>query len=427
MMAVVFLLGLAFMRLISLLNQLHHFPGFVNVGARVCTDRKCIEVDIRPRKGSKGICSGCEKPGPTYDHLNVRRFEFVPLWGLAVLLLYCMRRIDCRTCGVKVEQVPWGSGKHQLTTAYLLFLAHWARKLSWKETALSFRTSWEKVFQSVETVVQWGLANRTLGPIVALGVDEVQYGKGHKYLTLVYQIDAHCTRLLWVGKERTVATFEQFFDMIGIELSEKVEFVCSDMWRPYLRVIRERCGNALNILDRFHIVKKMNDALDDVRAAEARKLAHDGYEPVLKHTRWFVLKHKKNLNGNQRVGLRDLLRYNLKTVRAYLLKEQFQQFWQYESPTWAGKFLDQWTKDVMRSRIEPMKKVAKTLRNHRELILNYFRAKKQFSSGVVEGMNNKVKVTMRKSYGFRTFKATEVALYHVLGKLPEPKMTHRFY
>jgi transposase len=414
------------MRLISILNRFHHFPGFVNVAARLCAERNSIEVEVRSRKGSRGICSCCEKPGPTYDHLKVRRFEFVPLWGLAVLLLYCMRRIDCRTCGVKVEQVPWGNGKHQLTTAYLLFLAHWARKLSWKETALSFRTSWEKVFQAVETVVQWGLANRTLGPIVAIGVDEVAYGKGHKYLTLVYQIEARCTRLLWVGKERKVETFEQFFDMIGPVLSGKIEFVCSDMWKPYLRVIRERCSNALNILDRFHIVQKLNTALDEVRASEARKLLQDGFEPVLKKTRWFVLKHKKNLNGNQRIKLTDLLRYNLKTVRAYLLKEQFQQFWEYDSPTWAGKFLDQWIKDVMRSRIDPIKKVAKTLRNHHELILNYFRAKKQFSSGVVEGLNNKVKVTMRKSYGFRTFKATEIALYHVLGKLPEPKMAHCF-
>ena len=121
--------------------------------------------------------------------------------------------------------------------------------------------------------------------------------------------------------------------------------------------------------------------------------------------------------------LSDLLKYNLQTVRAYLLKEQFRQFWDYDSPAWAAKFLDQWVALVMHSRIEPMKKVAKTLRNHRELILNYFRAKKQFSSGVVEGLNNKVKVTMRKSYGFRTFRITELALYHVLGKLPEPE-TH---
>lgn len=426
-MAFDFPIGFFIMRLISILNHCHHFPGFVNETARLCAHNKTIEIDVRARRGSKPVCSCCHRPAPIYDHLGVRRFEFVPFWGFMVLLLYRMRRVDCRRCGVKVEQVPWGCGKHQMTTAYVLFLAHWARKLSWKETAVSFHTSWDKVCNAVEVVVQWGLARRTIGPITAIGVDEIQYSKGHKYLTLVYQIDAQCTRLLWIGKERTVATFEQFFDMVGADLAGKIEFVCSDMWQPYLRVIRERCSNALNILDRFHIVAKMNVALDDVRAAEARKLVQDGFEPVLKKTRWCMLKRKQNLTDNQRIRLRDLLHYNLQTVRAYLLKEQFQQFWDYDSPTWAGKFLDQWTALVMRSRIEPMKKVAKTLRKHRELILNYFRAKKQFSSGVVEGLNNKVKVTMRKSYGFRTFRITEIALYHGLGKLPEPELAHRFY
>jgi transposase len=135
----------------------------------------------------------------------------------------------------------------------------------------------------------------------------------------------------------------------------------------------------------------------------------------------------QDLTGQQRFRLRDLLRYNLQTVRAYLLKEDFQQFWDYESPSWAGKFLDEWCCQVMRSRIEPMKKIARTLRSHRALILNYFRARKQLSSGVVEGLNNKAKLTMRKSYGFRTFQVTEIALYHALGKLPEPGVTHRFF
>ena len=133
------------------------------------------------------------------------------------------------------------------------------------------------------------------------------------------------------------------------------------------------------------------------------------------------------LASQQKFWLRDLLRYNLQTVRAYLLKEDFQRFWDYNSPTWAGMYLDFWIQQTMRSRIDPMKKIAKTLRAHRELILNYFKAKKQFSSGVVEGLNNKVKVTMRKSYGFRTFRITELALYHALGKLPEPELTHEFF
>jgi transposase len=419
-------LGFFRMRLICLLNQCQHFPGFVYQKARLCPQSLSIEIDVRSRRGSKPVCSSCHQRGTAYDLLSLRRFEFIPIWGFAVLLLYHMRRVDCRTCGVRVEELPWAIGKHQLTKTYMVFLAHWARKLSWTETASSFRTSWDKVCQAVEYVVSWGLEHRSLGPIRAIGVDEIQYAKGHKYLTLVYQIEQDCTRLLWIGKDRTVKSFEQFFVLIGKPLSEGIEFVCSDMWKPYLRVIHERCSNALNILDRFHIVAKMNDALDDVRAAEARRLAQDGYEPVLKKTRWCVLKRKANLTSTQRFRLRDLLRYNLKTVRAYLLKEDFQQLWEYDSPAWAAKFLDDWCQQAMRSRIEPMKKIAKTLRGHRELILNYFRAKKQFSSGVVEGLNNKAKLTMRKSYGFRTFHVTEIALYHALGKLPEPETTHRF-
>ncbi len=415
------------MLLTRLLNACHHFPGFVYAGARLCEASNAIEIDLRPRIGSKPRCSGCGQPSSGYDHLSCRRFEFIPIWGYAVFLLYRMRRVNCQRCGVRVEEVPWGTGKHTLCKVYMLYLAHWARKLSWKETAQSFHTSWEKVVQSVEYVVQWGLAHRELGAIRAIGVDEIQYGKGHQYLTLVYQIEAGCVRLLWVGRERTQESFEKFFTLIGKELAEKIEFVCSDMWKPYLNLIEKHCTNALNILDRFHVVAKLNLALDEVRASEARQLVQDGYEPVLKKSRWCLLKRRENLTSKQRVKLRDVLRYNLQSVRAYLFKEYFQQFWEYDSPTWAGKFLDQWCTEVMRSRIDPLKKFVRTVRNHRELLLNYFRARKAFSSGIVEGLNNKAKVTMRKAYGFRTFRMLELALYHVLGKLPEPKLAHRFY
>ena len=152
----------------------------------------------------------------------------------------------------------------------------------------------------------------------------------------------------------------------------------------------------------------------------------DGYKEVLKQSRWRLLKRKENLTEKQEVKLQDLLRYNLKSVRAYLLKEDFQGFWEYVSSAWAGKFLDRWCTRVMRLKLEPMKKVAKTIRRHKPLILNWFKAKKQFSSGVVEGLNNKAKVVTRKAYGFRTYNCVEIALYHQLGKLPEPPWAHRF-
>jgi transposase len=169
------------------------------------------------------------------------------------------------------------------------------------------------------------------------------------------------------------------------------------MWRPYLQLIAKHCTQALNILDRFHVVATLNLALDDVRASEARRMVREGYEPVLKKKRWCLLKRPANLTDNQRMSLRELLGYNLKSVRAYLLKEEFQLFWEYDSPAWAAKFLDAWCTRAMRSRIEPVKKFARTVRAHRELLLNYFRAKKQFSSGIIEGLNNKAKVTMRKT------------------------------
>jgi transposase len=415
------------MELLTILNQCYRQHGFVYQSARFGPDKKAIEVQVRPRRRAAALCSGCQQPAPGYDQLEERRFEFIPLWGFLVFFLYCRRRVNCRQCGVKAEHLPWSAGKRQSTLAYLLFLARWARKLSWTETAAAFHTSWDKVCDAVEYVVGWGLEHRTLGSICAIGVDEIQYAKGHKYLTLVYQIDSGLTRLLWVGKERTIESFQGFFTLLGDQLAAQIEFVCSDMWQPYLDVIREKCSQALHILDRFHIVAKMNKALDEVRAAETRRMAQDGHEPLLKKSRWCVLKRKENLTPKQKLRLRDLLRYNLQTVRAYLLKEDFQQFWKYNSPHWAGLFLDFWCHQTMRSRIEPMKKIARTLRAHRTLLLNYFKARKKFSSGVVEGLNNKAKVTMRRSYGFRTFRVLELALYHSLGKLPEPELTHEFF
>ena len=165
-------------------------------------------------------------------------------------------------------------------------------------------------------------------------------------------------------------------------------------------------------------------AIDEV-AQETRELRARGGEPVLTKTRWLLLKRPENLTEKQEVRLADLLPYNLRSVRSYLLKEDFQFFWGYRSPYWAGCFLDRWCMRTMRSKIGPMKRIAR-MRGHRPLILNWFRAKGQLSSGVVEGFNAKAKLTTRKAYGFRTYHGLEVALYHALGALPEPKVTHRF-
>lgn len=416
------------MRTETILNNCQKFKSFIYSSVKWAehNKEKCLEIILLPRKNGPAICSCCHKVAGCYDKLEVRRFEFVPLWGYRVFFIYQMRRVNCKKCGVKIEEVPWAIGKQTLTKIYMGFLSDWARKLPWQEVARSFKTTWQKVFASVKSIVEWGLEHRDISNVESIGVDEIAWQRGHKYLTLVYQIDRYCIRLLWIGKDRTVKTLLKFFRQFGANWSSHLKHICSDMWKPYLKVIEKKAPQAINILDRFHIVAKLNKAIDEVRAEEYRKMQADGYEPILKHSRWCLLKRKENLTEKQEVKLKDLLTYNLKSVRAYLLKEDFNGFWDYVSATWAGKFLDRWCTRVMRSKIKPLKKVAKTLRNHRPLILNWFKAKKAFSSGIVEGLNSNVKLATKKAYGFRSLDCIETALYHQLGRLPQPPTTHRF-
>jgi transposase len=417
------------MQLKTILNRVEKHKSFVygKVEHRRIDGRPSLLVWIHPRKNSRPVCDGCGRRGPGYDQREVRWFEFVPLWGLAVYFAYCMRRVDCPNCGVTVERVPWGAGRSPLTRTYRWFLAAWAKRMSWQQVAEAFGTSWQSVCQSVRMAVIWGLLHRKWGKIAAVGIDEIAWRKGHKYLTLVYQIDAGRKRLLWIGRERTEESLRGFFRILPQRVTKGIRFVCSDMWEPYLTVIAEFAGGAVHILDRFHIMSRFGKAIDEIRAGEARRLKQDGYEEVLKHSRWCLLKRPENLTAKQTVKLRELVQYNLRSVRAYLLKEDFQRFWEYVSPAWAMRFLDEWCVRTMRSQLEPMKKVARMLRQHRPLILNWFRAKGTISAGVVEGFNNKAKLTTKKAYGFRTYEGIEFALYHQLGDLPEPKFTHRFW
>lgn len=415
----------------TILNRVQKQRGFVYGKTKLISNRDgslALHVNLEPHKGSNPICSGCLKKRRTYDHLPTRWFAFVPLWAIAVFFVYAPRRADCKRCGIKVELLPWADGKSQITTTYAWFLASWAQVLSWKETAKRFRTSWQTVFASVKHAVEWGRAHLNLEGIRSIGVDELAWRKGHKYLTMVYQIDNHCRRLLWIGRDRTGSTFSRFFVWLGEERSKAVQFVASDMWKAFLGTVARRANSAVHVLDRFHVMQMVSKALDEVRRSEARQLRAKGDTVTLKHSRWALLKRKHNLTEKQTGRLAKLLKRNLRTVRAYLLKELFHCFWGYTSPYWAGKFLDRWTHDAIRSRIEPMAKLARTLRTHRQLLLNWFRARHAFAAGAVEGLNLKARVTTRIAYGFRTYEHVEIALYHRLGKLPEPTwLTHKFW
>lgn len=238
-----------------------------------------IEIMVEPHGGIRGRCSQCQRPAPGYDRLAERRWQFVPLWGIPTWFRYAPRRVECTEHGVVVEHIPWSDGKRPVTCAMMGFLARWARRLSWRETAQVFQTSWESVYRSVEWFVQWGLTHRKLQGVESLGVDEIHWGHGLRadnFLTVIYQIDAHCRRLLWVGRRRSQATLRRGLKALGPEVVQGLRFVCSDMWKPYLQVIATEAGQAMHVLDRFHITTHLNGGSGSPR----RERTPAGSEPA---------------------------------------------------------------------------------------------------------------------------------------------------
>ena len=269
----------------TLLNSVEKHKGFVYEWIKLVRvgTHKQLHIKVRPGKRCKGLCADCRTPGPTYDTLDERRFQFVPLWGIVVFFLYAMRRISCAKCkAVTVEVVPWASGKERITTSFAWFLASWAKRMSWKQVAMTFGVSWDTVFAAVRKAVAYGLAHRTLEGVTEIGVDEVMWRAGkRKYLTVVYQINEGFRRLLWIGKDRKKSTLEAFFNWFGKGPTSGLQAIASDMWEPFLSVIAERVPWALNVLDRFHITANVNKAVDKVRAEEAYSVHATGNAATL--------------------------------------------------------------------------------------------------------------------------------------------------
>ncbi len=389
------------MQLQTILNRVQRHRGFVYKKAKLVDrrDGPVVEVDIEPRLGSRAICSGCGRAGPGYDReQTARSFQFVPLWGMAVFFLYAMRRVDCRHCGVKVERVPWAEGKQQLTTTYQVFLAGWAKLLSWQQVARAFRTSWENVFRSVKTVVAWGLAHRSLEGITAIGVDEVQWQKGHKYLTIVMDLESGA--VVFVGDGKGADALKPFWRSLKASRA-CVEAVAIDMSAAYYTAVCDNLPDAAIVFDWFHVVKLLNDKLSELRRQLFREATDQLHKDVLKGTRWLLLKRPETLDETRDESnrLQEALDLNQSLATAYYLKEDLRLLWEEPTKHAAGLFLDDWIRQADDSGIRVLQTFAKTLARHRRGLLAWY--DHPISTGPLEGTNNKIKTLKRQAYGFR--------------------------
>lgn len=381
-----------------------------------------FQVHLDVHRGRRLPCSVCGTPGRVRDRLALRRWTHVPLWGIPVTLTYAPARVLCGTCGkVKVEAIPWSEGKSRLSKGLIWLLAFWCKLLPWKQVAHMFGVHWNTVAAAVRQAVDYGLAHRGMDGVVYIGIDELSRRKGHVYVTNVYDLKEK--RLLWSGEGRSQATLRAFFAEHGEALKPGVTGVCCDMWQPYIDMVKEQWPQATLVFDRFHIMQQLLRAVDEVRRGEARELKKTNPE-LLKRTRYLWLKNPERLTDKQRARLGHLEKLNLRCHRAYLLKESFREFFAYQHKGWASRFLKKWFWWATHSRLKPLRDFAWTLRRHEQDILNYFEMR--IHNGAVEGMNNKAKIVSHRCYGFRTAHTYITALYHCLGKLPEPELAHRF-
>ncbi len=280
--------------------------------------------------------------------------------------------------------------------------------------AALFHVAGGTVADAVEEAVAYGLAHQDLSDVTHIGIDEISRKKGHVYVANVYDLS---------GEGRTKATLEAFFAFLGPERTAKLEGICCDMWQPYIDVIKDKAPQAVLVFDKFHIVRHLTEAVDQVRRDEIREKG-TAHKALMADTRYIWLKNPWNLTDKQQARFSTLEHLNLKINRAYLLKEAFRQFWTYSKPGWAERYLNKWFWWATHSRLQPMRDFAWMLRRHQDDILNYF--KMPIHNGTVEGLNNKAKVISHKAYGFRNPTYYIRNLYHCMAELPLPKTVHTF-
>ena len=357
--------------------------------------RRCLDVhDIREER--------------TWRDLSMRK--------LPLKLCYRPRRVECPRCGVRVEDFPWAEPWARVTTALFNAVARLARELSWQGTARQYGLNWKSVATIVKRAVEYGLRHRARPPVHVIGIDEVSRRKGQVYLTVVYDLERRV--LLWVGDDRTEEAVRPFFTKeMGARRCHTLRVVCMDMWAPYAKLVREHATNAQILFDRFHIVKHLHEAVEEVRRSEMRRLSVKE-RVVFKRSRWLLLKNPWNLTGDQKERLSTMVRWNTPIVRAYYLKESFQLFWDYRQPGRAKSHLKKWMRSAMGSRLDPFKRFVRMLRDHLDGILPW--TSLRLSNGAVEAMNNKIKSISHRSFGFRSAQNFIAAIYHCCARLPLP-------
>ena len=382
-----------------------------DVDLELTASRVVIRISHR---GGRLICPECgdgnsgqadRGPERTWRHLDTMQFT--------TELRARIPRSRCPDCGVKTIAVPW-AGKHSRFT--LMFEAFAIKVLqasaNVSKAAKLMGLSWESVHTIIERAVGRGLDRRKLEGIKHVGMDEKSFGKGHDYVSVLTDTDNR--RVLEVAPERTLQAAGSLWKTLTAAQREAIESVSMDMWQAFMTSAREHAPDAEIVHDKFHISKYLGEAVDKVRRAENRALKKEDDE-TLKGSRQLWLYNIENLDADRRQQLDALREQDLKTARAWAIKENFRWFWEYTYAGNAKKFFSQWYGWARRSKLKPIKDVALTLKNHLDGLLSYFRHR--VTNATAEGFNSRIQSIKSAARGFRKFTNYRLRILFYCGKL----------
>jgi transposase len=373
-----------------------------------------VHVYLAHQNNPEWACAECGALGPLYDHQPERAWRHLDTCQYRTILHAAPPRTQCPEHGVRVVKLPWAEPGSRFTELFEALAIAWLKHASQKAVAEQLQLSWDEVHGIMERAVKRGLARRQAEEIPQLGVDEKAFRKGHKYLTLVNDLKRN--RVLYVAEDREQGSLDGFWSTITAEQRASIEAVALDMWDPYVASLREHLPKAEQkiVFDKFHIAKHLGEAVDRVRRREHKVLKAEGDER-LTGTKYDWLRNPASMDEKQRRDFAELRRSELKTARAWALRETAMGLYNYVYEKPARKHFQWWYSWAVRSRLQPIKEVASMLKRRFENIITYLRHR--ITNAASESLNAKIQWVKYTARGFRNKQNFIHAIYFHCGGL----------
>lgn len=397
------------------IRKLTGLKGIRVTGWYFSAREKVLTICVKPWKNGCR-CPACGRRCRKVNRREPRRWQDVPICGKRVYLQYAPVEIECPTHGRVQEQIPWAEAHSRITYRLEYAMLRFCQQMTQKAACRLLHMKRSTLSEMLHRSIQRHREAHKIRGLKWIGVDEISYSKGHKYATLVY--DLAKSRVVWIGKGKKRETIDRFFtECLSPHQKQQIQWACCDMSETYLGALAAHCPNAKIVVDRFHVVKALNSALDEVRKQQWRA-AKGAQRKALKGLRWLLFKRSSNRSRRDSRTLRALSKGNRRIWRAWVLKDEFEHFWEYKA-RWAGKrFLASWGTTALRSRLEPLRKFVATVRTHAEPLLNFIDSR--LTNAAAEGNNRLIKLVQNRASGFRHLEAFSDLIFLTVGDVDIP-------